>query len=69
MTQAVQNQHDVADINQQYHNGELSYSEAVKQLGKVADRINAKGREIAKKYNRSYSPFTGSQLLTHGGTR
>jgi len=68
-TEAISNKQDVAIINSQYHNGELSYREAVSKLQKVADRINARGVEIAKKYNRRYSKFTGSQLLSHGGSR
>ena len=68
-TEAISNKQDVAVVNAQYRNGELSYREAVAKLNKVADRINAKGREIAKKYNRRYSPFTGAQLLEHGASR
>jgi hypothetical protein len=65
--EAQRNKLEVKQINAQYSNGELSYDEAVEKLEVIADRINVKGRAIAKKYNKRYSNYTAKMLLAHSG--
>lgn len=62
MTQAEQNQADIQAILKAELRGDLDYDQANEKLQVVVDRINARGKEIAKKYNRSYSNVTVGYL-------
>ena len=67
--QAITNLEEVAGINHLYHTGELDYDKALESLAVVVNRVNTKGKEIAKKYSKKYYPLRPSDLLSHGGTR
>ena len=69
MTQAEINKKEVAEINEKFNSGEITFDEAMKELTKVAARINEAGRRIAKKYGRKFSPFTAHHLIRHEEVR
>jgi len=48
--QAQQNQQEVAEINRRFMRDEITADEAVALLQPIADRVNAKAVEIAKKF-------------------
>ena len=48
---AQQNQEAVKEINRQFMADEITAEEAVALLKPIADSVNAKAKEIAKKYN------------------
>ncbi len=43
--------------------GLLSYDEAQEQAKPVIDEMNRRGREIAKKYGKSFRPFSFAALM------
>lgn len=61
-TQAEQNTADTQEILKAELRGELDYEQANEKLQVVVDRINMRGKEIAKKYGRSYSNVTVGYL-------
>ena len=48
--QAIKNQEEVAEINRRFMAGEISKVEAEALLQPIADRVNAKAKEIAQKF-------------------
>lgn len=48
---AQQNQEAVKEINRQFMADEITAEEAVALLKPIADSVNERAREIAKKYN------------------
>lgn len=48
--QAMKNQEEVAEINRRFMADEITGQEAVALLQPIADRVNAKAKEIAQKY-------------------
>jgi hypothetical protein len=46
--------------------GGLSYEEGKAQAGPLLDIINTRGKEIAKKYKKSYRPLTWGFALRYG---
>lgn len=49
--QAIKNQEEVAEINRRFMRDEITADEAVALLQPIADRVNARAVEIAKKFN------------------
>ena len=49
--QAQRNQEEVAEINRRFMADEITNREAEALLQPIADRVNAKAAEIAKKFN------------------
>ena len=43
--------------------GQQTYYEAKEEAAPIIEEMNLKGREIAKKYNQRYKPFTFSSLM------
>nr|DAV75097.1 MAG TPA: hypothetical protein [Caudoviricetes sp.] len=50
MTEAEKNLEAVADIKRRLGRGELTLDEAKAELKPIVDKINAKNRELARKY-------------------
>ena len=48
--QAQKNQEEVAEINRRFMQDEITAQEAVELLQPIADRVNNKAKEVAKKY-------------------
>ena len=48
--QAIKNQEEVAEINRRFMRDEITADEAVALLQPIADRVNAKAKEIAQKF-------------------
>lgn len=61
--EAVQNQEQIADIKRRMSSGELSYEEAKAEAQPVIDRINAKAKELAKKYNKRPKLMNFSEIM------
>ena len=49
--QAIRNQEEVAEINRRFMRDEITADEAVALLQPIADRVNKRAKEIAKKHN------------------
>lgn len=49
--QAIKNQEEAAEINRRFMADEITAEEAVALLKPIADSVNERAREIAKKYN------------------
>lgn len=43
--------------------GELSYDEAQVKARPIIDEMNRRGQEVAKKYGKSFRPFTFASLM------
>ncbi len=43
--------------------GKIDYYKAKEEAQPIIDEMNLKGKEIAKKYNQKYKPFTFSSLM------
>lgn len=63
MELAIQNREDIAEIKKALALGYISYDEAKIEAKPVLDRINKKGKEIAKKYNKNYRPITFIEII------
>lgn len=63
MTEAEKNLEAVADIKRRLGRGELTLDEAKAELKPIVDRINAKNREIARKYNARARLVSVSSIL------
>ena len=63
MEQAKQNREDIEAIKMALGCGFISYDEAKIEAKPILDRINKKGREIAKKYGKHYYPITFNELM------
>lgn len=57
MDEALKNRQAIEEIKRAYTLGEITREEAKEKAQPIIDRINAKGKEIAKKYNKKYSPL------------
>lgn len=63
MTEVEKNLEAVADIKRRLGCGELTLDEAKAELKPIVDRINAKNREIARKYNARTRLVSVSSIL------
>ena len=43
--------------------GQITYYQAKEKAQPIIDEMNIKGKEIAKKYNQRFKPFTFSYLM------
>lgn len=43
--------------------GQINYYQAKEKAQPIIDEMNIKGKEIAKKYNQRFKPFTFSYLM------
>ena len=50
-------------IKYSFMTGQLTYHEAKEKAQPIIDEMNIKGKEIAKKYNQRFKPFTFSYLM------
>lgn len=63
MEQTLQNRKDIEEIKIALALGYISYDEAKIEAKPILDRINKKGKEIAKKYNKNYYPVTFTEII------
>lgn len=63
MTEAEKNLEAVAEIKRRLGRGELTLDEAKAELKPIVDRINAKNRELARKYNARARLVSVSSIL------
>lgn len=63
MEQAKQNRQDIEELKLALAYGYISYDEAKTEAKPILDRINKKGKEIAKKYGKHYYPITFNELM------
>lgn len=63
MEQAIRNRKEIEQIKLSLGAGVLSYDEAKEQAQPIIDRINKRGREIAKKYGKKHYPITFIELM------
>lgn len=63
MEQAKQNREDIQEIKMSLALGYISYDEAKEEARPILDRINDRGREIAKKYGKKYYPITFTEIM------
>ena len=63
MEQALQNREEIKEIKIALALGYISYDEAKIEAKPILDRINKKGKEIAKKYNKNYYPITFTEII------
>ena len=50
-------------IKYSFITGQITYYEAKEKAQPIIDEMNIKGKEIAKKYNQRFKPFTFSYLM------
>jgi hypothetical protein len=50
-------------IKYSFMTGQITYGEAKEKAQPIIDEMNIKGKEIAKKYNQRFKPFTFSYLM------
>lgn len=63
MQQAQQNRQDIEEIKIALACGFISYEEAKIEAKPILDKINKKGKEIAKKYGKKYYPITFTEIM------
>lgn len=63
MEQARKNLEDIREIKISLALGYITYDEAKKEAKPIIERINKRGREIAKKYNKNYYDLTFSEIM------
>lgn len=63
MEEAKQNRQDIEEIKIALACGFISYEEARVEAKPILDKINKKGREIAKKYGKKYYPITFIEVM------
>lgn len=64
MTQeATDNMQKIADIRKAMQSGELNYDDAFDKAKPIIDRINARGKELAKKHGMRPKMITFSELM------
>lgn len=51
------------EIKFQFMTGQITYYQAKEKAQPIIDEMNIKGKEIAKKYNQRFKPFTFSYLM------
>ena len=56
LSQAVSNRQVISDIKGRYLRGEITREQAKLEAAPVIERINKRGAEISKKWNKSYAP-------------
>lgn len=61
--EAQDNQEKIADIKRRMVAKELSYEDAKLEAQPVIDRINAKAKELAKKYNKNAKKISFSEIM------
>lgn len=61
--QAIQNRQDIEEIKASLAYGYITYYEAKLEAQPIIDRINKRGREIAKKYGKTYYPITFEAII------
>lgn len=60
---AGDNRAKIAEIKGKLQAGQITYDEATEQANKVLEAINAKGKEIAKKYGKRYHAISSREIL------
>lgn len=63
MDEAIDNRTKIEEIKKAYNLGLITREEAKEKAQPIIDRINAKGKEIAKKYNKRFSPISFIELM------
>lgn len=63
MQQAQQNRQDIEELKLALAYGHISYDEAKIEAKPILDKINKKGKEIAKKYGKKYYPITFTEIM------
>ncbi len=63
MEQAIKNREELTEIKMALAIGDISYDEARKLASPILDRINSKGKEIAKKYNKKYHAISFIEVM------
>lgn len=53
----------LAEIKLLFTTGQITYHQAKEKAQPIIDEMNSKGKEIAKKYNQRFKPFTFSYLM------
>lgn len=61
--QARKNREEIGNIKLALNLGQLTYAEAKEQAKPILDEINAKSRELAKKYGRSHRNLTFEEIM------
>ena len=61
--EALQNKQDIEEIKKALALGYISYDEAKIEAEPILSRINKKGQEIAKKYDKPYYKITFSEII------
>lgn len=54
---------EIENIKYLLMTGQITYYEAKDKAQPVIDEMNIKGKEIAKKYNQKFKPFTFAYLM------
>ena len=63
MTNAEKNQIEMQKIRVAYNTGQMTREEAKALAEPIIERINAKAKELSKKYKVRYSPVTFTSLM------
>ena len=63
MEEAKQNRQDIEEIKIALACGFISYDEAKMEAKPILDKINKKGKEIAKKYGKNFHPITFTEVI------
>lgn len=62
-SEAIQNRQEMYEIKKALALGYISYDEAYTEAMPILNRINRRGRELARKYHRDYKPISFSEII------
>jgi polyhydroxyalkanoate synthesis regulator phasin len=54
----MESRNKIANIKALYLQGKITFDEAKKQVQPILEKMNAKGKEIAKEHGMKFKPFT-----------
>jgi hypothetical protein len=60
---AANNREQIFDIKQRYLSRQITREQAKKEAAPIIERINKRGREVSKRWNKKYSPQTFIGLM------
>lgn len=61
--EAKQNREDILEIKTALALGYISYDEAKREAGPILEKINLRGKNIAKKYGKKFYPITFMEIM------
>ena len=61
--QGIDNRQTIEAYKSLYHGGKISYEELIRCVEPMVQEMNEKGKEIAKKHGKRFTPMTVGYIL------